>query len=130
MQKKNACSACIVIIIALKWSDCGAVVVFRQFWDFIVNFRYISLGASRLHNNLRYFIEICKCFLFFSYYIGATSFQWSHFIRFNMMTIALYHEHSNRIQIKITTWAKKPSTDIVHNILFSIRGLMQWRWIQ
>lgn len=54
-----------MIIIALKWLDCGAVVVFRQFRDFIVNFRYISLGASRLHNNLRYFIEICKCFLFF-----------------------------------------------------------------
>lgn len=52
----------IVIVIAQnsKFTCCGVVVVVAIFFDIIDNFRYISCSASRLHNNLRYFIGICK----------------------------------------------------------------------
>lgn len=83
------------------------------FFDIIDNFRYISCSASRLHNNLRYFIGICKwlagvslcgCGYFFLlsslelHHLGSISFV-------SLMIWRLHHKHSNRIQIKIYGYA-------------------------
>lgn len=88
-----------------NWNSFSVCTVF----EFIVNFRYISCSASRLHNNLRCFIEICKCFVFVIHFI-----PFCHGWRFHH---GAFESNSNQNK----TWANpsKHSHIYARNILFS-----------